>query len=85
MPAVIDAPAVVTCEAHALYEEQPHARIAHPGFWHTLVQYIVRPQTKRSPRTLRFCAMTRPQKMETPVELWARQYPHLYLQAFAGQ
>jgi hypothetical protein len=79
MPSVIDAPARLTDEnLHDLSSAQP-------GFWRTLAQSIVRPYAQQPRRMQRSCAMTRPQTMETPVELWARQYPKLYLQAFANQ
>jgi hypothetical protein len=90
MPAVIDTPAIVEHEEHALYEahdlheEQPQARAAHPGFWHTVVQSIRRQRVhtlQRPPSSLHVSL----HPFETPVEFWARQYPSLYLQAFAGQ
>jgi hypothetical protein len=84
MPAVIAAPEGVAYAEHDSSEAQPQARAAHRGFWYTLAQYIVRPPTKRSHRTLRSWAMPCPQQRETPVEVWARPYPHLSLQACAG-
>jgi hypothetical protein len=54
---------------------------AHPGFWRTLAQSLVRPHAQRSSQTPRSCAITRPQKMETLAERFARQYPFLYIQA----
>jgi hypothetical protein len=79
MPSVLDTPARLNdVDLHALPSEQP-------GFWRSLVQSLVWPHAQRSPRTPRSCAITHPQKMETAVELWARQYPDLYLQAVAHQ
>ena len=85
MPALDDTPARVAAAAHDLSAEPPQARAARPGFWHTLAQYRVRAHMKRAPRTLCSSARLRPPTIETPVERWARQYPQLYLQAFAGQ
>jgi hypothetical protein len=79
MPAVTDAPA---CRVDEYLHDRPSAP---PGFWRTLKQYLVWPHAQQPHRTQRSCTITRPQKMETPVELWARQYPQLYLQAFAGE
>jgi hypothetical protein len=78
MPAVTDTPA-------RLADEHLHDRPSvPPGFWRTFAQSLLRPHAHQSRRMQRSCAMTRPQTMETPVEFWARQYPKLYLQAFAG-
>jgi hypothetical protein len=73
MPAVIDAPEVVTYKEQDLQEEQPQGRAAHPGFWQRVQQYV---QPSSSPRTR--------QPIETPAELLARTYPTLYMRAFGG-
>jgi hypothetical protein len=57
---------------------------APPRFWRPWVQSLRQPHAQRSPRTLRFRAMTRPQTMETLMELVARQDPFLYIQAGVG-
>ena len=75
MPSVIEAPERIDdVDLHDLPSE-------HPGFWRTLAQSLVRPHAQRSPRTQRSCTITRPQKMETLAERFARQYPFLYIQA----
>ena len=79
MPAVTDAPARRVDE---YLRDRPSAP---PGFWRTLKQSLVRPHAYQPRRRQRSCAMPHPQTMETPVEFWARQYPKLYLQAFAGE
>jgi hypothetical protein len=84
MPSVIDTPEVGEHEEHDLYEEQPHARAAHRGFWHTVVQYIRR-QRVHTLQSTPSSSHVSLHPFETPVEFWARQYPSLYLQAFAGQ
>jgi len=84
MASVIDTPEVGEHEEHDLDEEQPQARAAHRGFWHTVVQYsrLHRVHTlQRTPSSSHVSLHA----FETPVEFWARQYPSLYLQAFAGQ
>lgn len=57
---------------------------APPRCWRLWAQPLGRPHAQRSPRTLRSCAMTGPQKMETLLESVARQSPFLYSQAGAG-
>ena len=84
MLSVIDTPEVSEHEEHDLYEEQPQARAAHRGFWHTVVQYIRR-QRVHTLQSTPSSSHVSLHPFETPVEFWARQYPSLYLQAFAGQ
>jgi len=75
MPSVIEAPERIDdVDLHDLPSERP-------GFWRNLAQSLVRPHAQRSPRTQRSCTITRPQKMETLAERFARQYPFLYIQA----
>ena len=52
--------------------------------WRLRAQSLGRPHAQRSPRTLRSCALTRRQTMETLLESVARQSPFLYSQAGAG-
>jgi hypothetical protein len=84
MPAVMDPPEVGEHEEHDLDEEQPQARAAHRGFWHTVAQSIRRQRVHRLQSTPSSSHVSL-HPFETPVEFWARQYPSLYLQAFAGQ
>ena len=89
MPSVIDAPERVEHEEHALYEErdlykeQTPVREAHPGFWHTVLQYVKRHRVHTPPGT------PSPSHgplhgMETPADLFAREYPSLYIRAYVG-
>jgi len=84
MPVVIDTPEVVDYKEQDLHEEQLPVHATHPGFWHTVVQYIRlhRVHTLQSTPSSSHVSL---HPFETPVEFWARQYPSLYLQAFAGQ
>jgi len=84
MLSVIDTPEVGEHEEHDLYDEQPQARAAYRGFWYTVVQYIRRHRVHTLQSTPSSSHVSL-HPFETPVELWARQYPSLYLQAFAGQ
>lgn len=83
MPAVLDAPEAMVSEAHDLPEAQPRLRPDHAGFWQTVVQYMRRHRvhwghhTPYSHRSVHTC--------EAPVDLLARQYPTLYIQAYAGR
>ena len=89
MPSVIDAPERVEHEAHAvyeahdLYEEQSPVREGHPGFWHTVRQYVKRHSVHRPHGTP--SSSSRPlHPIEMPADLLARQYPSLYIQAYTG-
>jgi hypothetical protein len=77
MPAVIDAPEVIA------YEAQPQVGPARAGFWPTVMQYVRRHSAHRLPRAL--SSHTSVHTFELPVDAWARRYPALYIQAFAGQ
>jgi hypothetical protein len=89
MPAVIDTPEVVEHEEYALYEahdqhtEQAPVREAHPGFWHTVLQYLRRQRVHTSYRTPSSSRQAL-HPIEMPMERLARQYPTLYIQAFYG-
>ena len=89
MPSVIDAPEIVEHEEyavyaeHAIYKEQPTVHGAHPGFWHRVLQYVKRhrvhtahgtPSSSHGPL----------HGIETPADLLAREYPALYIRAYAG-
>jgi hypothetical protein len=78
MPSVLDTPArIEDVDGHDLPS-------AHAGFWRTWAQSLGWPHAQQSPRTPHACAIPRPQKIETLLELVARQYPFLYIQAGAG-
>lgn len=89
MPAVIDTPEVVEHEAHALYEahdfstEQPQVHVARSGFWHTVVRYLKRQSVHRLYKT-RPASHGSLHPIEMPADMLARQYPGLYIQAYAG-
>jgi hypothetical protein len=84
MSAVIDAPVVADCKEQDLHEEQPQVRVAHPGFWHTMMRYVKRHSAHRVQRTPS-SSHGSVHPFELPVDAWARRYPALYLQAFAGE
>ena len=82
MPAVLDVPEVMDYETHEIPAAHPQVRPARAGFWRTLVQYMSGHNVRRfhrslsSPRAVYTC--------EAPVDLLARQYPTLCIQAYAG-
>ena len=82
MSAVMDTPEVVEYEEHDLQEEQPEVHIAHRGFWHTVMAYVRR-RVHRLPSTS-FAPPGSLHPIETPADLLARQYPSLYIRAYAG-
>ena len=83
MPSVIDAPEIVIHEEYASYTKQPPVRKAHPGFWHTVLQFVKR---HRAPTPYGTPSSSyRPlHPIEMPADLLARQYPSLYIRANAG-
>ena len=83
MPAVIDAPEVVEYEEQDLHEEQPQVRAAHPGFWHTVVQYVRRLRVRRRQSTSSSSPVSR-HPIEMPMERLAREHLTLYLRVFTG-
>jgi hypothetical protein len=87
MPSVMDAPELVEyVETHDLTIEtlaQPQPRRARPGFWHTLGHRIAGYFTP-APRKQIASSCHAPRPVETPAELFARQYPTLYLRALSG-
>lgn len=60
----------------------PRADRPHKGFWRTLAQYVAWLRVRRVCHMQRLCAASH--QFETPAELFARQYPASYLQAFSG-
>jgi len=82
MPAILDAPEVLDYEEHDLSEAQPQLRPARAGFWRTLVQYLRRQSVHRGRYTP--SSHRSMHTGETPVDLLARQYPTLCIQAYAG-
>ena len=83
MPSVIDAPEIVEHEEHAVYEEQPPVREAHPGFWHRVLQYVKRHRVHTSHGTP--SSSHGPLHwIETPADMLAREYQSLYIRTYAG-
>jgi hypothetical protein len=89
MPSVIDAPEIVEHEEHAVYEEhdiykeQPTVHEAHPGFWRRVLQYVKRHRVHTPHGTL--SSSHGPlHPIEMPADMLARQYPSLYIRAYAG-
>ena len=89
MPSVIDAPEIVEHEEyaiyaeHAVYKKQPAVRKAHAGFWHTVLQYVKRYRV-HTPHGTPSSSHGPLQGIETPADLLAREYPSLYIRAYAG-
>jgi hypothetical protein len=82
MPSVMNAPARMVYEERTLSDEQPQARATHPGFWHTVMASVRRQSVHRLCRTP---ALHGPMhRMETAADLLAREYPTLYIRAYAG-
>jgi hypothetical protein len=69
-------------DIHDLLTEPPRARRAQKGFWRTLAQYVAWLRVRRAHRMQHLCAVSH--RFETPAELFVRQYPSSYLQAFSG-
>ena len=89
MPSVIDAPERVEHEEHAVYEEhaidkeQVPVREGHPGFWNTVLQYVKRHRV-HTPHGTPSSSHGSLRPIEMPADILARQYPSLYIQAYAG-
>lgn len=82
MPSVLATSTLVDhIDAHDL-TAPPRARRAQKGFWRPLAQYVTWLRVRRARRLQHLCAVSH--QFETPVELFARQYPASYLQAFSG-
>jgi hypothetical protein len=69
-------------DIHDLSTEPPRARRAQKGFWRTLAQYVAWLRVRRTHHMQHLCTVSH--QFETPAELFARQYPASYLQAFLG-
>jgi hypothetical protein len=69
-------------DIHDLPIEPPRAGRAQKGFWRTLAQYVAWLRVRRTPRMPQLWAVSH--RFETPVELFARQYPSSYLLGFSG-
>jgi hypothetical protein len=86
MPAVMNAPEVVEHEEHALYAahdpEQPPVCAASPGFWPRVLQYVQ--QRVHTSHSIPCSAHGPLHRIEMPADLLARQYPSLYIRAYAG-
>ena len=82
MPAVVDTPEVMDYETYDLPEEHPPVRPARAGFWQMVMQYVRRPKVHRFHRTPSFPRSVH--TCEAPADLLARQYPTLFIQAYAG-
>jgi hypothetical protein len=77
MPSVMDAPARVEHEEHAIQEAQSPVCTAPRGFWHSMVQYVRRPRVRTSSGiSLR--------QLESPMARLAQEHPTLYLLGFCG-
>jgi hypothetical protein len=83
MLSVIDTPEMVEHEEHTLYEDHPQVRVARSGFWRTVMQYMKRKSVHRLHRTAPISHGSM-HPIEMPADLLARQYPSLYIQAYAG-
>ena len=83
MPSVIHAPAIVAHDAHTIDAAQPPVRGAHSGFWHTVLQYVTRHRVS-TPHGTSSSAHGPLHGFETPADLLAREYPSLYIRAYAG-
>jgi hypothetical protein len=69
-------------DVHDLPTELPRTRRAQQGFWRTLAQHVAWLRVPRTRRMQHLCVVTH--RVETPVELFARQYPSSYLLGFSG-
>jgi hypothetical protein len=89
MPSVIDTPEIVEHEEHAVYEEhdiykeQAAVHEAHPGFWHRVLQYVKRHRV-HTPHGTPSSSYGPLHPIEMPADMLARQYPSLYIRAYAG-
>ena len=83
MPSVLATSTLVDhIDIHDLTTESPRACRAQKGFWRILTQYVAWLRVRRTYRLQHLCAVSH--RFETPAELFARQYPSSYLQAFSG-
>lgn len=83
MPSVLATSTLVDhIDVHDLPTELPRARRAQKGFWRILAPYMAWLRARRTRRMQHLCAVS--YRFETPAELFARQYPSSYLQAYSG-
>jgi hypothetical protein len=83
MPSVLATSTLVDhIDTHDLPIEPPRAHRAQQGFWRTLAQCMAWLRVRRTHRMQHLCAAS--YRFETPMELFARQYPSSYLQAYSG-
>ena len=83
MPSVLATSTLVDhIDIHDLPIEPPRAHRAQKGFWRTLAQYVAWLRVRRTHRMQHLCAASH--RFETPAELFIRQYPSSYLQAYSG-
>ena len=83
MPLVLATSTLVDhIDVHDLPTEPPRAGRAQQGFWRTLAQYVAWLRVRRTRRMQHLCAVSH--RFETPAELFARQYPSSYLQAYSN-
>ena len=82
MPAVLDTPEVMDYETYDLPEAQPRVRPDRAGFWQMVMQSMRRRRVRRFHRTP--SSRLPAHKFEAPADLLARQYPTLFIQAYAG-
>ena len=89
MPSVIDTPEIVEHEERALYEERDlykeHSpvREAHAGVWYTVLRFVKRHRAP-TPHGMLSSSHGPLHGIETPADLLAREYPSLYIRAYAG-
>ena len=69
-------------DVHAFPTTSSRTPKARRGFWSTLMQYVTRPRTRQTYCRPQPYALS--QRLETPADLLARQYPTLYLHACLG-
>ena len=83
MPPVTDVPEIVEQAEYALYEEQPQAHTAHPGFWHAVMAYVRRQRVHRLQSTSS-SDRSALRQLESPMARLAQEHPMLYLLGFFG-
>jgi len=69
-------------DVYDLPTEPSCSRGAQKGFWRILAQYVAWFRVRRAHRMQHLCVVSH--RFETPAELFARQYPASYLQAYVG-
>lgn len=83
MPSVLATSALIDhIDVRDLPTKPPRAGSVQKGFWRLLTQYVAWFRVRRARRLQHLCAVS--YHFETPTELFARQYPASYLQAFSG-